>query len=46
MTAAFIIVLVALGCFVASLLPQVPEQYSLSVGGLLLAVVLLVGMRS
>lgn len=46
MTAEFILVLVALGCFVASLLPQVPEKYSLSVGGPLLAVALLVSLRA
>lgn len=46
MTAELLLVLIALGCFVASLLPMVPEKYGLSVGGILLAVALLVSLRA
>lgn len=41
----FLLALIALGCFVASLFPQVPEKYTSAVGGILLAIALLVGAR-
>lgn len=38
-----ILAVIALLCFVASLFPQVPEKYTSAVGGILLAVAILIG---
>ena len=39
---AGILVLVAIICFVASLLPMVPEKYTTAAGGIILAVAVLI----
>jgi hypothetical protein len=41
-----ILAVIALGCFVASLLPMIPEKYASAVGGILLAVALIVSQRA
>jgi hypothetical protein len=41
-----ILAVIALGCFIASLLPQLPEKYLAGVGGILLAVALIVSQRA
>jgi len=45
-TVTFILALIALGCFVAALFPALPEKYLNAVGGILLAVALLVAART
>jgi len=45
-TVTFILALIALGCFVAGMVPGWPEKYLHGVGGLLLAVALLVAART
>lgn len=41
-----ILAVIALGCFIAALVPQLPEKYLGSVGGILLAVALIVSQRA
>lgn len=41
-----ILAVIALGCFVAALLPMVPEKYANAVGGILVAVALIVSQRT
>lgn len=38
-----LLALIALACFVASLFPTVPDKYTSALGGILLAIALLVG---
>lgn len=45
MNVAVLLILVAIGFFVAAMLPQLPEKYLAPVGGIILAVVLLLGTR-
>jgi putative Mn2+ efflux pump MntP len=40
-----VLAVIALGCWIASILPQVPEKYVAAVGGILLAVAIIVSQR-